>query len=204
MSLRSWFICSLFGIAVLCWSNSVHIHLKARLAQSLISGSWAATSATQNSLPWFWADTWPVARMRYKGNEWIVLSGGHGSALAFGPGQVDGTSAPGMPGVSIVAGHRDTHFAVLETMKVGDTITVQRRDRRWNAWQIESISVEDTRQSAGLLYDSSQDLLILVTCYPFDALEAGGPLRYVVRAEPLPWGQAPVIATDAHLASAGS
>jgi sortase A len=28
----------------------------------------------------------------------------------------------------------------------------------------------------------TQDL-VLVTCFPFDAIQAGGPLRYVVRAE---------------------
>ena len=29
------------------------------------------------------------------------------------------------------------------------------------------------------------DALILMTCYPFDALLAGGPLRYVAIAEPI-------------------
>ncbi len=31
---------------------------------------------------------------------------------------------------------------------------------------------------------SSEEALLLVTCYPFDALQAGGPLRYVVTAVP--------------------
>jgi sortase A len=28
--------------------------------------------------------------------------------------------------------------------------------------------------------------LLLVTCYPFNAVDAGGPLRFLVYAEPLP------------------
>jgi len=28
----------------------------------------------------------------------------------------------------------------------------------------------------------SADTLLLVTCYPFDSMDAGGPLRYVVEA----------------------
>ena len=33
--------------------------------------------------------------------------------------------------------------------------------------------------------DARQQRLTLVTCYPFDALRAGGPLRYVVTATAL-------------------
>ena len=33
--------------------------------------------------------------------------------------------------------------------------------------------------------DPDADQLVLVTCYPFDALRAGGPLRYVVFADPV-------------------
>ena len=35
------------------------------------------------------------------------------------------------------------------------------------------------------MLDTQQSMLSLVTCYPFDALEAGGPLRYVVTARML-------------------
>ena len=39
----------------------------------------------------------------------------------------------------------------------------------------------DSRRGS-LLLDTDQAFLSLVTCYPFDAREAGGPLRYVVTA----------------------
>jgi sortase A len=40
--------------------------------------------------------------------------------------------------------------------------------------------MDSTREP--LLIDPSSDSLTLVTCYPFDALVAGGPERYVVTA----------------------
>ena len=33
---------------------------------------------------------------------------------------------------------------------------------------------------------ADDSLLSLVTCYPFDAIEAGGPMRYVVTAQITP------------------
>ena len=33
------------------------------------------------------------------------------------------------------------------------------------------------------------DQLVLVTCYPFDAIEAGGPMRLVVLARSMGWQQ---------------
>ena len=41
--------------------------------------------------------------------------------------------------------------------------------------------VVDARRGS-LLLDTDTSILSLVTCYPFDAAEAGGPLRYVVTA----------------------
>ena len=47
-----------------------------------------------------------------------------------------------------------------------------------------SARIVDSRRKALPLSDSVERLL-LVTCYPFDALAPGGPLRYVVSAVPL-------------------
>ncbi|HIF09988.1 MAG TPA: sortase, partial [Sneathiellales bacterium] len=56
-----------------------------------------------------------------------VLSGDAGSSLAFGPGHMFGTAIPGEPGLSIVAGHRDTHFAFLQHISVGDLLSIENR-----------------------------------------------------------------------------
>ena len=52
--------------------------------------------------------------------------------------------------------------------------------------ELERVGVDivDARKGS-LMLDTQQSMLSLVTCYPFDALEAGGPLRYVVTARML-------------------
>jgi sortase A len=111
----------------------------------------------------------------------IVLAGTSGRTLAFGPGHMDGTAAPGAPGHAILSGHRDTHFRFLKDLAPGDALRVQRPDGGWQDYRVIGTEVIDARQ-ARLAPDDGRPLLSLVTCYPFDALTPGGPLRYVVTA----------------------
>ncbi len=111
----------------------------------------------------------------------IVLAGTSGRTLAFGPGHMDGTAAPGAPGHSLLSGHRDTHFRFLKDLAPGDALRVQRPDGGWRDYRVIGAEVIDARQ-ARLAPDPGRPLLSLVTCYPFDALTPGGPLRYVVTA----------------------
>ena len=80
--------------------------------------------------PWSWADTWPVARIEVKRHRAsaIVLAGSSGQALAFGPGHVELTADAGERGVAVYSAHRDTHFAFLRNVKIGDEIDVTRDD----------------------------------------------------------------------------
>jgi sortase A len=48
-------------------------------------------------------------------------------------------------------------------------------------YQVVAIEIVDARQ-AQLRLDAPVPTLVLTTCYPFNALTAGGPLRYVVTA----------------------
>ena len=160
------------------------IHAKAWLAQGLLEASWAATLAGAEKVkPWPWADTWPLARLQAPGIgvERIVLAGASGQTLAFGPGHMDGTALPGAPGHSILSGHRDTHFRFLKDLAPGDALRVQGPDGAWRAYRVSATEVIDARH-ARLLPDDGTPRLTLVTCYPFDAIAPGGPLRYVVSA----------------------
>jgi sortase A len=163
------------------------IHAKAWLAEHLIADAWAKTSRTgERMAPWSWADTWPVARLEVPrlGLSRYVLAGGHGRALAFGPGWLEGTTVPGGQGKSVISGHRDTHFRFLQRLKPGDLIHIHtakggRVDYHVTSWQI-------LHEKAGwILSPDQRQQLILVTCYPFDALVPGGPWRYVVTTEVL-------------------
>jgi sortase A len=163
------------------------IHAKAALAQVLLERAWRETLGGETDVrPWQWADTWPVARLEIPrlGASMIVLAGASGRTLAFGPGHSHGTPLPGERGTSIVSGHRDTHFAVLQGLRQGDEIAIERTDGRIIHYEVEQIQLADTRtMRIGIVADDNA--LVLVTCWPFDAVVPGGPLRYVVTARRL-------------------
>lgn len=135
--------------------------------------------------PWKWADTYPIAKITFNNNQedYIVLAGGTGRTMAFGPGHVTATPLPGNGGNSVIVGHRDTHFTVLKDLKFGDVIDVQTTNQQIR-YKVANVSIVDKSQSE-VMYDFGSEQLTLITCYPFDAIQAGGPLRYVVQAEPI-------------------
>ena len=181
----------LLSITMLAWGNSAYIHAKAVLAQLLIRDSWLTTlSGLQEGAvarPWSWADTWPVAMIRssHLAQDLYVLAGAHGSSLAFGPGHVDGTALPGESGTTVIAGHRDTHFDFLRDLVVGDQIQIQSKQGRWRDYVVASINITDTSITSSWLIDQTIDEVFFITCYPFDSIDPGGPLRFIVQLKPL-------------------
>ena len=167
--------------------HGLYIHLKAQLAQVLVSRAWERTLAGERQAkPWPWADTWPVARLSVpeRDIDLYVLAGANGRTIAFGPGYLFGSALPGEDGNSVIGGHRDTHLAFLRELEPGTDLIVQRPDGARRVYRVQAAEVLDesatwvTRQDGGTH-------LTLITCYPFDALQPGGPLRYVVFADAL-------------------
>lgn len=161
------------------------IYAKARLAQVLLQRAWSRTLAGELDVkPWPWADTWPVARLTVPAHriDQIVLNGSYVRTLAFGPGYAESSSFPGSRGTTILTGHRDTHFRFLNRLKQHDEIVIETAGGKNRRYQILDTRIVDSRE-ASIKLDPEVDRLILVTCYPFDAIAAGGPLRYVVTAE---------------------
>lgn len=174
----------LLCIGTLLFCAGAWVPMKAALAQQLLNRAWSETRDDQRMVrPWPWADTWPIARLRLPGGAppLTVLAGASGRNLAFGPALLDGTALPGRPGVSVIAGHRDTHFKNLGRLAVGDRIEVERPDGGIHAYEVAAVDVVDSEREV-LRLDAPEPVLTLVTCYPFDALASGGPLRYVVTA----------------------
>lgn len=159
--------------------------VKAHLASQMIHRAYAAhLEDGRTHRPWQWADTHPLARLRFPrlGVERTVLAGASGSSMAFGPGHVDGTAPLDARGNSVIAGHRDSWFAFLEQLRVGDEVVVTTRDgmRRYRVAQAAVHSMWDTDVAAV----SDDTRLTLVTCYPFDGL-VGSTHRYVVTCVPI-------------------
>ena len=119
----------------------------------------------------------------------VLLSGTTGSALAFGPGHESLSAAPGSAGNVVLAAHRDTHFRFLRQIRPGELLWLEAPDRSRRAYAVRRAQVIHARER-DLLADRGRDELTLITCYPFDSPETGGPLRYVVRGdlvlEPVP------------------
>jgi sortase A len=163
--------------------QAIYIHAKALLAQILLERAFAQTLASGEDVkPWSWADTWPVARVSVPrlGKSAIVLAGASGQALAFGPGQVERTPQAGEPGTAVYSAHRDTHFAFLGEVAIGDEIIVTRRDGFDLHFRVTGTAVVHW-DASGIDPAAAGRQLALVTCWPLNA-KIAGPLRYVVHA----------------------
>jgi sortase A len=163
------------------------VQAKAWLAPVLIERAWQRSLALGGEpvRPWPWADTWPVARLQAPalGRDVFVLYGDSGNALAFGPGHSMGSAPLGSAGRAVIGGHRDTHFAFLRSLAVGERLRLQLPDTQWREYRVYGTSIANADREP-LQAPMSGERLTLVTCYPFDAVRPGGPLRYVVDALP--------------------
>ena len=165
--------------------SGAYLYGKAQVGQWLMHRAWARTQATgKPARPWPWADTQPVARLLAPAQrvDLLVLAGASGRTLAWGPAHLDNSAALGGSGNAVVSAHRDTHFHFLAHVAIGDSIIVERADGARTTYRVRDIAVVDARNLM-LPRDSDRPTLTLITCYPFDAIVPGGPLRYVVTAE---------------------
>jgi len=172
------------GLSCMQLGQGGYLHAKALLAQQLIEEAWQKTLENlQHNKPWPWADTWPVGRLRVPAHniDLYVLAGDSGNTLAFGPGHRYGSALPGETGTSLISAHRDTHFLFLKQLNAGDEILFQGVDGQWQHFQVSNSLV--VHESSAIADAGASNRLVLVTCYPFDAIMPGGPLRFVIFAE---------------------
>lgn len=175
---------ALLAAGALVFGQGVWIEAKAEIAQVLLARAWTrAIDGESAPTPWPWADTWPVARLSVPelGAHSIVLADAGGEALAFGPSLLAVSARPGEAGTSVIAAHRDTHFAFLRHVEPGQTIALERPDGTILRYRVAGSEIVDAARS-GIQPQGGPDRLALVTCWPFDAMTPG-PLRYVVWAE---------------------
>ena len=187
---KPWLSVVLIAAGVWQLGGSLWLLAKAELAQYLIDDAWQRQLTTgEIHKPWPWADTWPVARLQLGSDKpLLVLRGTSGEALAFGPGLYEtsalpGTGDPAEIQATVIAAHRDTHFRGLQSLQPGMQAQLQGGDGRWHRFRITRTGVVDSRSGVLPEFDTEGGRgLLLVTCYPFDRLTAGGPLRYLVYA----------------------
>ncbi len=170
--------------ALITGAQAAWLSGKAWLAQQLLDTAWQ-TSRQQGSSekPWQWADVNTVARLSIPAidGSLIVLSDASGEALAFGPGLVAGDPLQAESSTLAIGGHRDTHLAFLENLPAGELIELDTIDGKTHRYRLTDKQVIDTR-SQSLSISTDTPGLVLITCYPFNAAQTGGPLRLVARA----------------------
>jgi sortase A len=184
---RRWTARLLMIGALVLAAQALWIPAKAALAQVLLERAWSkANSKGAAPPPWPWADTRPVARLTREqdGHSQIVLEGDSGRVLAFGPGWNPSSAAPGTAGTPVISAHRDTHFAWLRGIADGEIVRLEATggSRRY---RLASRQIVDVRAQS-LLLDDPREGLLLVTCWPFDAAEAGGTQRLLLHFEAVP------------------
>lgn len=171
----------LIFISLYLFASSGYIHAKALFAQYLIEDAWQESLQSGSAqTPWYWADTHPVAKLIIGDEPSYVLAGASGRTLAFGPGHMSATALPGEQGNSVISGHRDTHFAVLESVNVGDLIHTETQAGSF-VYQVRQVRIVDQHQME-VVQSGIDNILTLITCYPFNDLNPDPELRYVVRA----------------------
>ena len=156
------------------------IHGKGLVGQRLMASAWADADDNGAGTPWPGARTRPAARLfvpELKLDR-LVVEGVATPNLAWGPGIEAGPN-----GHVLIAAHRDTHFRFLGDLEKGHRIQLERPAGVIRNWRVQESRIVDSRTTR-LDMNAPGPLLTLVTCWPIDAIEAGGPLRLVVSAVP--------------------
>jgi LPXTG-site transpeptidase (sortase) family protein len=109
----------------------------------------------------------------------LAREGIDGKTLRVAAGHIPGTALPGDAGNAGFAAHRDTFFRPLKSVREGDAVVVT------TARGVYRYAVTDTRivepGDVSVLDSTTDAILTLVTCYPFEYI-GNAPQRFIVRA----------------------
>ena len=109
----------------------------------------------------------------------IVMEGTTKTILGEAAGHIAGTALPGQQGNIGISAHRDTFFRPLRHIRQNDniTLTTTAGEFRYRVLSTKVISPHDV----GVLKSGNDQILTLVTCYPFYFV-GPAPNRFIVRA----------------------
>jgi sortase A len=160
-------------------AQAAWIPAKAAVAQGLLEHAFA-TGIANHQPPRRAAivDAAPVARIAVPrlGVGAVVLAGRSRQALSMAPTEL----ATHIDGVRVLSGHRDTHFAFIRDLAVGDRIELTDASGV-HAYRITRF--ETVRHDAfAVPRKPDRAMLALATCWPFDA-QPGTPWRRIAWAE---------------------
>lgn len=114
----------------------------------------------------------PVATLRWRGYEFVVVEGVGGEQLAVGPGRYPSTALPGQPGNFAMAGHRVSYgapFHDLDLLEVGDPVEVTDQAGTQYIYRVVDSKIVDPDETWVIGPDAlgaTKPLLTMTTCHP--------------------------------------
>lgn len=102
--------------------------------------------------------------------------------LAISPGWLPDSSLPGEDGMCVILGHRNRkHLRPLEKVEIGDEITFTYPNGKEAAYRVSKVTIFENTADWRLPSVAEEDMLVLVTCYPF-RYSGNAPGKYMVIA----------------------
>jgi sortase A len=125
-----------------------------------------------------------VGRLRIPriGVDAVVLEGISQETLAVAPGHYPGMAFPGDGGHAVISAHRDSFFKDLGELEAEDRISVTRPDGHKVFYGVTKSYVVH-RSNRTVIVPRDEEVLTLITCYPFNYV-GPAPYRYIVEAFP--------------------
>jgi sortase A len=110
----------------------------------------------------------------------VVIEGTSSRSLLLGPGHMTGSALPGTAGNAVIAGHRDTFFRHIHSLKNGDAVYVLRSGKRFHYVVVQKRVVQANDLS--VLRSGNASELTLITCYPTHFI-GPAPQRLIIVAK---------------------
>lgn len=124
-----------------------------------------------------------LGQLIYDGKSVIVRDDIDADTLEKSPGWVSDSALPGNSGMSIIYGHRNRkHLKLIEPIEVGDTISFRFvSDNRLVSYEVADVQIFE-KTSDWTLPVTDENVLVLVTCYPFEYTgNAPGKFQVIAR-----------------------
>ena len=124
-----------------------------------------------------------LGHLIYDNKSVVVRDDIDADTLEKSPGWVSDSALPGNSGMSIIYGHRNRkHLKLIEPIEVGDTISFRFvSDNRLVSYEVTEVQIFE-KTSDWTLPVTDEDVLVLVTCYPFE-YTGNAPGKFQVTAK---------------------
>lgn len=171
-------------IAIALFAQGIYQEGKVIVAQRLLSLAWAAQLEDgERHKPWPWADSEPIAQLSIAGQApLMVIAGASARNLAFAPAWMVSSSGFGQAGNSIVVAGNVTYFKQLKDVKLNSYLTLNTYPNLQFDYQVVTTKIVNQKELSAL-DATDQEILTLISSYPFESPISNSELRFVVIAK---------------------